>query len=161
MTAEGGRVVSIDPLYEFDGGQIRRRFDETIDEVLSQVRATPERWVWSYHKDIDDLRRNRERAIQLFAADYEAGLREERYRLGFLYSDLFDEEFHVASITELCRTAREVRIFPLLTLKQERSPHLHAVQQTAKELGFDCVVENVSYELQKGGNEMLRLTRRT
>ncbi|HYF49004.1 MAG TPA: SAM-dependent methyltransferase [Planctomycetota bacterium] len=181
MTVTGHSVISIDPIYEFSGAQIRRRFDESVEEVLSQVRATPDRWVWTYHRDVDELRGNRIRAIELFLADYDAGLAARRYRVGalpavdfvdgefelalcshflFLYSDLFDEAFHVQSVLELCRVASEVRIFPILNLKQERSPHLDAVQAAVRGLGRECHIERVRYELQKGGNEMLRIVQR-
>jgi hypothetical protein len=181
MTAAGRSVISIDPIYTFNGAQIRQRFDESATIVMEQVRATPQNWVWRYHKSPDDLHRNRERAIELFLADYEAGLEQKRYRLDalpalnfpdtefelalcshflFLYSELFDTAFHIASVKELCRVASDVRIFPILTLKQAISPHLAAVRDAAAAFGFDSIIEKVDYELQIGGNQMLRLFRR-
>jgi ubiquinone/menaquinone biosynthesis C-methylase UbiE len=46
----------------------------------------------------------------------------------FLYSDYFDLEFHIDSILEMCRVAKkEVRIFPILDLKNNRSKHLKPI----------------------------------
>jgi len=69
------------------------------------------------------------------------------------------EEFHVRSVMELCRVAGEVRIFPLLTLAQERSPHLLAVCEAASAQGLRSQVVRVDYEFQRGGNEMLLIQR--
>ena len=45
----------------------------------------------------------------------------------FLYSQHLSEDFHVASLAELCRVAREVRVFPLLELGNRPSRHRDAV----------------------------------
>lgn len=178
MTADGHAVISADPLYQFTADQIRQRFEKTFDGVIEQVRATPENWVWSFHHDLDDLQRTRRRVIDTFLADYEAGLSECRYRTAslpqlpfsdgefrlalcshflFLYSELLDAGFHLASLLELCRVADEVRVFPLLTLDHRLSPHLDAVREALAARGFSCEVEAVGYELQRGGNRMLRI----
>ena len=53
----------------------------------------------------------------------------------FLYSEHLDYEFHLESILEMLRVAREVRIFPLLTLKNERSPHVERIIEEIDRLG--------------------------
>ena len=55
----------------------------------------------------------------------------------------------------MLRVAREVRIFPLLTLMRERSPHIEAVQRTLVSDGYSVEIYPVVYELYKGGNEMM------
>ena len=77
----------------------------------------------------------------------------------FLYSDQLSYEFHLASVREMLRIASEVRIFPLLTLMLEKSPYLSPVIEALEHEGFDVNVERVDYELQRGGNEMLRIQR--
>ena len=76
----------------------------------------------------------------------------------FLYSQQHDEAFHVASMRELCRVAREVRVFPLLALGALTSPHVGAVREAMTKDGLVVTVERVPYEFQRGGNEMLRVT---
>ena len=78
----------------------------------------------------------------------------------FLYSQQFDAGFHVQSLRELCRVAREVWVFPLLALGAVPSPHLDIVTQALEADGCGMVIEQVLYEFQRGGNEMLRVTRR-
>lgn len=178
MTAQGGSVISFDPLYAFAGPEIKRRFEETAETVISQVRATPEKWVWTFHRDPDELLARRIEALDRFLADYETGKAARRYVTAefpalpfadqqfdlalcshflFLYSNLFSEDFHVRSIQEMCRVATDIRIFPILTLEQTPSPHLSAVRQAAEVLGFASEISRVEYGLQRNGNQMLRL----
>jgi hypothetical protein len=178
MTEQGYSVISIDPIYEFSGAQIKQQFLATVDDVITQIDATPQNWIWSFHYNSQDLRRNRTEALQRFLHDYEAGRATGRYRLAalprlpfttgefdlvlcshflFLYSDLFSLQFHLESILELCRVGREIRIFPLLTLATEFSPYVKPVQTALAEAGWQSRVERVGYELQRGGNEMLKI----
>ncbi|HIK05507.1 MAG TPA: SAM-dependent methyltransferase [Trichormus sp. M33_DOE_039] len=177
-TRLGYRIKSIDPLYIFTATQISDRFDQVVDNVIAQVERTPDDWVWTYHKSPNGLRKNREQAKQLFCADFERGKDEGRYEMGelpqlkyrdgefelglsshflFLYSDHFDETFHLESIREMLRVCQEVRIFPLLTLMLQRSPHLQFIVEKLEKQGYKCEINQVEYELQRGGNEMLRI----
>ncbi len=180
VSAAGVHAVAVDPIYAFSGAEIRARFEAVVGPMLTQVRATPDDWTWAYHCNPEDLAANRRAALERFLADYDAGLRERRYQVGelpelpfasnafglavcshllFLYSDLLSESFHVRSVKELCRVAREVRLFPLLTLAGQPSPHLAAVRSSLAAEGWASEVVRVPYELQRGGNEMLRCFR--
>lgn len=180
-TKLGYSIQSIDPLYGFSADQIRARFDEVVDDIIQQIQQTPNDWVWSYHRSPDELRQNRERAMRLFCEDYELGKASDRYAMGelprlnlpdhayelglcshflFLYSDHFDQDFHIAALQEMLRVCREVRVFPLLTLMLQPSPHVQPVLDRLTQDGLVCTIETVAYELQKGGNQMLRIVSR-
>jgi hypothetical protein len=75
----------------------------------------------------------------------------------FLYSGQLDERFHVEAVGQLCRVAREVRIFPLLSLSGERSPHAGAVGRAMEEQGRRVTLQAVPYEFQRGANQMMRI----
>jgi hypothetical protein len=75
----------------------------------------------------------------------------------FLYSEQLSLEFHLAAISELLRVAREVRIFPLVQLNGKVSPYVESVIENFSERGFSVNIETVTYEFQKGGNQMLRI----
>lgn len=177
-TARGGSVLSLDPIYEFSGAEIKQRFDAVIDDVIAGVDATSDRWVWGFQQNVQGLRANRVAAIERFLADYESGKTEGRYRVGelptlafadgafdlalcshllFLYSNLLSTEFHLASLRELCRVATEVRVFPLLDLAGHPSAHLDAVRLALAREGLETIIETVGYEFQRGGNQMLRV----
>ena len=176
MTASGYSVTSIDPIYQFTGAEIKSRFDACVDEIIEQVCNTPNNWAWNYHKSPEDLRANREQAIALFLEDYDRGKLEGRYlndelpklnfqdkqfqlalcsHFLFLYSDHLSFEFHLESVRELCRIAEEVRIFPLLTLAQARSPYLDEICNILANEGITSDIISVNYELQKGGNQAI------
>lgn len=182
MWGLGKSVVSIDPLYVFQAEEIERQFDAVVDGIIEQVKSTPADWVWSYHGSPDYLKQNRRRVLRRFIADYDGGKADGRYLVGelpgldfedgrfelalcshllFLYSGHLSYEFHLASILEMLRVAAEVRIFPLLTLMLERSPYVQPVMKAVTAMGFLANVEKVNYELQKGGDEMLRIRRST
>ncbi len=177
-TARGGAVISLDPLYEFSGAEIKSRFDAVIDDVIANVDATSDRWVWSFQQTPQGLRENRVAAMEHFLADYERGKTEGRYQLGelpslplqdgafdlalcshflLLYAHLLSLDFHVASVRELCRVAKEVRVFPLLDMVGNRSEHLDPLRLALGREGIATVIEKVDYEFQKGGNQMLRV----
>jgi hypothetical protein len=147
-TQQKYRVTSVDPVYCFSGPEIQARFDAVVDNIINQVRATPADWIWTYHASPDELKANRLQALRHFLRDYETGKRQNRYITGelprlpfpdqqfslalcshllFLYSDQFDGGFHLQSIQEMLRVAPELRIFPLLTLGLQPSPHLEPV----------------------------------
>ena len=175
---KGIKITSIDPIYQFTAQAIKQRFDEVVDGIIEQVRSSPGDWVWSYHKSPDDLREKRLQAIEIFLEDYDLGKEEARYIFGelphlsysdqqydlalcshflFLYSEQYDFEFHLASILEMLRAAKEVRIFPLLTLALKASPYLERIIEELKILNYQVSIEKVEYELQKGGNQMLKI----
>ena len=175
-TAKGYSITSIDPIYQFDGAEIRQRFDAVVDNIINQVIATPNNWVWSYHNNPQELRAARGKALELFLQDYQQGKKQNRYlaqelpslalednsydlalcsHFLFLYSEQCDRDFHLAAIQEMLRVSKEVRIFPLLTLMQETSPHLDEAMDKFCHLGYSVAIAPVDYELQPGANKML------
>lgn len=178
LRALGKSLVSVDPLYIFSAADIKTRFYQVLDNIIGQVKASPDDWVWTYHASPDHLRANRVNALETFAADFERGRLEGRYVAGelprlpfdearfnlalcshflFLYSDHYDYEFHRAAVYEMLRVATEVRIFPLLTLALDTSPHLQLLVRDLEANGYAAEIRAVDYQLQKGGNEMLRI----
>ena len=179
LTRRGGRVVSSDPLYRFDAAQIQQRIEDTSAEVLAQARQNAHEFVWDDAiPDVEALKRVRMAAMTTFLDDYERGRREGRYVVAglpslpfadgafdlalcshflFLYSQQRDAAFHVASMRELCRVAREVRVFPLLALGGHASPHVARVTTELQDRGYTVTIERVPYEFQRGGNEMMRV----
>ncbi len=178
LSARGGRVVSVDPLYQFTTAQIQARIDATYTTVLTQTRANQAKFVWDQIASPEALGQIRLAAMQAFLADYAPGQRAGRYVAAalpdlpftdgafdlalcshflFLYSDNLSLEFHHAALAAMCRLAREVRIFPLLTYNAEVSPDLAPVRARLAARDCQAAVETVPYEFQRGGNQMLRI----
>lgn len=180
MHALGKRVVSIDPLFRFSADDIEWRFYAVVDAIIEQVKATPDDWVWTYHRSPEHLRQNRINVLARFITDYEAGETAGRYVAGelphlgfrndqfdlalcshflFLYSDHFSYEFHRMAIIEMLRVAREVRVFPLMTLMLQPSPYVGPLIEELQALGYMAQIQTVQYQLQRGGNQMLCVKR--
>jgi hypothetical protein len=177
----GPIVVSCDPIYTFSGAEIRRRVNETYGTMVTAAENTRERFVWREIESPEHLGNLRMAAVDRFLEDYPTGLRQGRYHAAelpalpfrdgefdlalcshflFTYSDILSFEFHPASIRELCRVAGETRIFPLLpNFGNAHSPHVAAVVRQLEAEGYSSEVRRVPYEFQKGGNEMLGVSR--
>jgi hypothetical protein len=177
-TLRGCRVISCDPIYDFTPHQIKQRVLDCHDDMIAQVRRNPDGFVWDRFESPEELGRCRLRAMRRFLADFDSGKADGRYvtsalpnlpfadsqfdlalcsHLLFLYSDHLDFEFHRAAISEMLRVAREVRIFPLLTLDRRQSPHLEPIRGLFQAEGRTAEVRAVRYEFQRGGNQMLRI----
>jgi SAM-dependent methyltransferase len=174
LRARGGRVVSVDPIYAVSPQDIRRRVEAVRDGMMGQVRRQPGQFNWDFICSPEHLESVRMGALGRFLDDFAGDARRERYRPQslptldfadgafdlalcshclFLYSDRLDEAFHVESVRELLRVAREVRIFPITDLAGRGSPHLAAVRER-----FRTQRVRVRYEFLRGADEMLVVT---
>ena len=175
LTGQGGQVLSVDPLYGFRATNIEDRIAETFSTVLHQARDNARAFVWDSIPSVEALGRVRMQAMQRFLRDYRSSGGQGRYlcaelpdlplkdrsfdlalcsHLLFLYGRKLPLEFHVRAVTQMCRVAREVRIFPLLELDGSPSPHLGAVQDVLRTRGHEVIVVGTDYDFQRGGNEM-------
>jgi hypothetical protein len=182
MKRLGYRVISCDPVYQFSASQINQRIQETYSTVVEQLRQNQNDYVWNDIKSPQQLGQLRMEAMQRFLEDFPLGKAEERYvtaelpklpfnsqqfdlalnsHLLFSYSQHLSEDFHLKSVLELCRVAREVRIFPVLELSGNLSPFLTPVISHLQQQGWTVEIEPVAYEFQKGGNQMLRIFKPT
>lgn len=180
MKKLGRTVVSVDPLYSFEGKDIEEQFYKVIDSVVGQLKATQEDYIWRIFKSPDEYKQHRINTLETFIADYDLGKREGRYIFGelpsldiddasfdlalcshflFFYSEQVNYELHLASILELIRIANEVRIFPLLDLKLNRSAHLDPIMRELKSEGLSVVTRKVDYDMQRGENIMLNIVK--
>ncbi|HTL88852.1 MAG TPA: SAM-dependent methyltransferase [Leptolyngbya sp.] len=182
MTQLKHSVVSCDPIYQFSTEQIQQRIDQTYEVVLAKVEATRDNFVWTTFRSPEEMGRSRMISMQQFLKDFSIGLKQGRYQqhelptlpfennqfdlalcshLLFLYSDQLSLEFHLASILEMCRVSSEVRIFPLLlNMTGEMSPFVDPIVQAFKQQDYSVTVQQVAYEFQRGGNQMLQIRTR-
>jgi len=171
-------VVSCDPLYQLTTPQIQERIDVTFENVMRQTTEHQHKFVWTRIKTPEELGKVRLSAMRKFLADFDIGKRDGRYVTAelpnipfqsnaydlaicshflFLYSDILSFEFHQHAIKEMCRVAREARIFPLLNYNAKPSPFVEPMLKVLADAGYNTSVETVPYEFQRGGNQMLRV----
>jgi len=176
-TRRGAAVISIDPLYRLDTGTIRDRIAATYDQMLEQAQRNRQQFVWDTIQSVEELGRMRMQTMQVFLDDYDLGKRQGRYvdaelpsialpdksfdlalcsHFLFLYTEQLPLAFHQSAILELCRVAREVRIFPLLTMDGRSSPYVERIVDDLNG-SREISLETVPYEFQRGGNQMMRV----
>ncbi len=176
LSARGGKITSADPIYGFSAPEIQARIDETFEIVMEQTRANRNEFIWEHIRSPEELGKIRMEAMTEFISDFPTGKKEGRYVEGslpklpfadhqfdlalcshflFLYSEQFSADFHVQSILELCRVAKEVRIFPLLELGSKPSRHFGEVTQQLQADNCAISIRPVPYVFQRGGNQMM------
>ena len=177
-TRRGAKVISCDPIYRWERAEIRDRIAATYDHILDQTRRNAEEFVWDSIQSVEELGRVRMAAMHDFLADYCPGKLQGRYVAAelptlpfsdgsfdlalcshflFLYTSQLNEAFHRSAIQEMGRVAGEVRLFPLLTLGGRRSPYIDTIVDDLHNSGYDVTIEDVPYEFQRGGNQMMRI----
>src|ERR1035437_1065886 len=177
MTMLRKSVVSIDPVYQFSTNDLKLIIKETKDVVIEQTKNNLQNFVWEKIKTINELEQMRLSAMDNFLQDFEKGKKECRYinhempnktdfdnltfDLGLsshfliLYSQL-GLDFHISSLTEMLRVAKEIRIFLILNLDAKKSELLdNLINYFEKD--FIVNIEKVDYEFQKSGNKMLAI----
>lgn len=180
-TERGAHVISCDPIYCFTAADIERRIELTRTQVLAQTRKNAENFVWDAIPSVEALEQLRMSAMRRFLVDYPQGRADGRYvdaslptlpfadgefdlalssHLLFLYSTQLGKPFHADAMLELCRVAREVRVFPLLALDGAPSLLVAPISLALAARGWRVTIEPVDYEFQRGGNQMLRVTPR-
>lgn len=175
MTERNRTVTSFDLIYQFSKEDIEKRIEEVRGTVMQQMRENMDNYVWKNIKSLDELEFARMSAMKKFLADYEKGKAEGRYVFHELpnklpyETDQFDiglsshfllmyttlgYDFHIASMTEMLRVCKEIRIFPIVDLDANKTELIKNV------IGYfqkDHRVEIVKteYEFQKGDNKLL------
>jgi hypothetical protein len=177
-TAQGYKVVSVDPIYSMTASNIEQRVEATWQEILEQVRSNMQQFVWTKFASPEEVGQARLGAMRRFIADFEQGKREGRYIEGglpslpfeagsfdlalcshflFLYSDHFSTQFHIDAVHEMCRVAGEIRIYPIVDLRNDESVHVQPVIQAMMAAGWNVERVPVDYEFQRGAKHMLRV----
>lgn len=178
MTFQRYNVISCDPIYKFNTDEISQRIQATSQNIIDQVKANYDTFVWQNLQSPENLLKVRMAAMETFLLDFPNGFQQKRYLTAelpklpfdnhrfdlalcshflFLYSDRLSAEFHLESILEMCRVAKQVRIFPLLKLSGEISLLLTPIIEKLTTQGYRAEIKEVTYEFQKGGNQMLQI----
>jgi ubiquinone/menaquinone biosynthesis C-methylase UbiE len=136
-----------------------------------------DKFVWNEIKTIDNLVSIRMNAMKTFLADFEKGKNEGRYvthmmpdktpyrdqqfdiglssHFLLLYANL-GVDFHIATIQEMLRVCKQVRIFPVLNLDAQKN---HVIDTVLDHFAKHSVLKlvKVDYEFQKGGDHMVQI----
>jgi len=178
LSQTGGRVMSVDPIYQFSKAEINSRIQRVYPGMIAELARNADSYYWSSFKDPGHLGSVRMSAMNRFLDDFDAGLEAGRYvdaslpelpffdnefdlglcsHLLFLYSEQIDAAQHIEALTEMSRVAKEVRVYPLLSLDGRLSQHLPGVLRYFNEREYRAELKPVPYQFQKGASEMLTL----
>ncbi len=178
MASKGYNIISCDPVYQFTAEDIAQRIEETYPAIVKGLEENLDNYVWDEIKSPAHLGRVRLQAMQQFLLDFAVGVQQGRYiaaelpvlpfktrefdlalssHLLFTYSEQLSEAFHEQAIAELCRVAAEVRIFPIVDISGEPSPHFEPVTAKLKSQGYQLEILPVNYEFLRGATQLLRV----
>lgn len=176
----GVRATACDPCYALGLAGIRDRARTDFSITRKAVEAQSNGFNFQYHGSIESLFESRQRSQDRFLADYVAGVAAGRYReaslpgLPFedssfdhvfcghfipLYANHFDYRFHLESVLELCRVARDsVRIYPLKTTEFEHYGDLDRLRKDLERNRIDSEIQTTGgYSVLSDSNERLLL----
>lgn len=175
MTKRNGNVVSFDLIYQFSKEDIQKRIEEVRITVMQQMKENMDNYVWKNIKSLNELEKTRMSAMEKFLSDYEKGKAEGRYIFHELPQKLPYEEnyfdiglsshfllmyttlgydFHIASMTEMLRVCKEIRIFPIVDLDACKTDLITAIINYFKN-DYKVEIVKTEYEFQKGDNNLL------
>ena len=174
--ARGYNVTASDKIYTSDPSEIEKKCAEDLDVVMKQLPGVADLYLWNYFKDINALKKNREKAYKSFIEDFKkygtgryvpaefpvTNFHNDQFTIAlashflFLYEDHLDYDFHKKTILELLRiNSKELRIFPIVNFKGKRSMFVERVIHDEDIGRFQISIKRVSYEFIRNGNEMM------
>ena len=178
LTAKGYQVVSLHELFKLPIDEISALVEAGFNQLNENVSKEPNQLVWKNFSSSTEFITSRQRAKTLFLNDLAQGLMARRYQnatitrlpfpdhtfdkvlcanITFSTKNLLTIDEQITAIIELCRVAHEVRIFPLLGENNNTSPLIGPILAKLHCAGYGVEIKQVNYELQKGGNAMMRV----
>ena len=175
--SKGIEAQGCDLVYRFSPDGIVKQGESSIENIYADT-TWMEGHNYDFYGSIEAHRSFRESALRGFRDDHN----ESRYRyetlpslsydddsfdlllsshLLFVYDDRLDLAFHIESIKEMLRVAKEVRIFPLIDFKNSRMDEEDNFSPLVKEVmvHFNAKIIEVDFEFQPGANAMMCVRR--
>ncbi len=170
VTALGGKIISVDPLYHLSPQEMEAKVRESLKNGQRDLQKNSNILVSNHDNSIDQITDKWRENAEKFLLDYSIGKQQGRY---LTYEELPKEklndlllaadflfknaENNIEKIMEqLCRLAVEVRIFPLSEVEQISS-QLGPLMLVFQNRNFGVEVRAISYPLRADGQAMLRI----
>jgi hypothetical protein len=173
----GLNITACDIAYYHSVEALKRKGLQDIEHAMEHMQKAKNNYKWDYFNDIEGLRKNRLNALQNCANDMKESsesyipvalpnlpFKNEEFDILlsahflFMYADRLDYQFHVETLNELLRVAKEeVRIFPIVDLEGKRYEHLDTLIDYLANNGYTVEEVKVSYEFQTNANSMLKI----
>lgn len=166
-----------DILYRHDLDALCKQGEKSIEKIYADTSWMAEN-NFTFYRSIERHKEHRKGALEAFCADYNAEdylfaeLPQLPYEdecfdlilsshLLFVYDDRLDLAFHEATIAEMLRVAKEVRIFPLVDYKNSHADKAQNLSPLAYKIAkkFGGEIRKVGFEFQKNAGYMMRIRR--
>ncbi len=178
MRLKAAHLVSYDAWFDLDQSRLQQTVERSFATRLAQIKARQEAFDLQRYGSLDHLVSYRRQGMAKFFQDYDLGHAEGRYVVArapclpfaaFFFDYALSShhffsatapqtvDYHVHTIQELARVAKEVRIFPLVDADGVPSSFLGPVILALQQKNFGIEVRDVLYHLQPKGNAMLRI----
>ncbi|MBM7070586.1 SAM-dependent methyltransferase [Shewanella sp. 202IG2-18] len=176
--SQGLDVTSCDPLYRLQPDAIGEKVSTSCELIYPKILNSVNDFNWDYFSSPQKLKTQRLSASKTFLNDYSTQRNSGKYinaslpklpfddnsfdialcgNFLFLYSEILSADFHINSILELVRVAKEVRIFPLIGNDRQTPKQLKLVLKALDELPVNYNIVEVDYHFTKGANQMLKI----
>lgn len=182
LLKQGYDSTAVDILYGRSVEETREQCVNDFNTLLEMHSGLDHKVDWNFFQDPEDMVQQRITVYEEFIDSYahyknikyvKAALPELPFddnsfdlvlssHLLFLYEDRLGYEFHQDTIKEMLRiTSDEIRIYPIIKLHSEniKSSFLPRLMDELRDKA-DFKVEKVNYQFRKGGNEMLKITKK-
>lgn len=174
--ALGYDVTASDRIYCFSAEEIEEKCAKDLETTMEKMEEVKNLYKWEFFKDIEHLKRQRGKAYKGFIEDFKQNstvgyvnteypknnFKDKQFNIAlvshflFMYDEYLDYEFHKQVVKELTRiTSKEIRIFPMVNLRGEKSLFVHKLAEDGDFSKYKFEIVKVDYEFVKGGNEML------
>ena len=179
LRSQAAHLVSYDTWFDLSQADLQQKAEASFAERLTQITQRSEEFDLSrYAGSLEQLVAYRRQGMAEFFQDYDLGHAEGRYLFAaqtiLPFADFFFDyalsahhffsatapqsvDYHIETIEELARAAKEVRIFPLVDVQGVPSELLGPVILALQCKNYGIEVRNVAYHLQPRGNAMLRI----
>ena len=167
----GINVIGIDPIYSQNSATISERSENDIYNIGKQIEFQKDRFEWSdvTYTGMPQYYSKRLSNLKMFLADFKKNkehylnqslpkldFNDKEFELGlvshllFLYDNICDYRFHIASIREMMRICKEVQIHPITDLTGKPSKMIRNLKKDLPQ--FDISIELVDYEWHRGSS---------
>ncbi len=176
--SQGLDVISCDPLYGLKPDEIEQKIRTSCELIYPKIVNSVDDFNWDYFNGPQVLRAQRLSASKTFLDDFSCKRNSEKYinaslptlpfdddsfdlalcgNFLFLYAEILSADFHINSVLELVRVAKEVRIFPLIGNDRKKPEQLKQVLKALDEQLVIYSIVEVNYHFTKGANQMLQI----
>lgn len=180
MQQLGGKVTSIDPIYNLNSEELKITFAKSYQFNKDLFYNNKQNFSFKTDNEIEVLLNKRQDTFETFLQDFEQ--HKSNYLFGqlpqidfpdnsfdlclcsnllFIFDHIFNADFHINSIKEMLRVAKEVRVFPIYNIDGVQSNYLSDITNYLDNNNIGWQLKDNNYFVYKNGNKYLQINSAT